>query len=83
MEPIRCYCGFPISNIYEAFKLASKIYLEKANKTDIHINYNSLTPGDVDQSHIFKALGVENFKYCCKTRLVATAQFHEQEVQFI
>jgi DNA-directed RNA polymerase subunit N (RpoN/RPB10) len=36
---------------------------------------------DIDMSHIFAALGLEEKKYCCKTRLTASVQFHDLEVQ--
>lgn len=82
MEPIRCPCGTPISHIYEAFKLMSKIYLKNLpDQKSSAIEFNMLTPNtNVNQMHIFKALGMENAKYCCKTRLVASAQFHDLEV---
>jgi DNA-directed RNA polymerase subunit N (RpoN/RPB10) len=82
MEPIRCYCGFPISNIFEAYKLMSQIYLEERGSNDVNINYNMLNPQtDVNREHIFKALGLEEKKICCKTRFVTCVQFHDLEVQ--
>jgi DNA-directed RNA polymerase subunit N (RpoN/RPB10) len=60
--------------------LDEKKIADGANNT--HINYNMLNPAtDIDMSHIFAALGLEEKKYCCKTRLTASVQFHDLEVQ--
>ena len=82
MEPVRCYCGNPISNIYEAFVKMKSIYIEENADKKTHIDFNMLNPQEnADISHIFEALGLEPHKYCCKSLLVCSVQFHDLEVQ--
>lgn len=87
MEPIRCYtCGFPVSNIKEAFDYMRRLKLaelrEKNPEHKVHVDFNASTPFEkVDLDDIFAALGVEPKKYCCKTRLITNIQFHDLEVQ--
>lgn len=94
MEPVRCYCGFPISNVLEAFYEMRRIYLDELREKDdkaapvkndlstVHIDFNMMDPSpQADMQHIFQALGMENAKYCCKKTLCTSIQFHDLEVQ--
>ena len=78
MEPIRCYCGFPISNVMDAFLLARKMYM--ADQTDV--DYNSMSPTEsASLEPIFTALQLPPKKFCCRTRLTSIIQFHDLEIQ--
>lgn len=81
MEPIRCYCGAPLSNIYDAFRVMKEIWNEQHPHKGTHIDFNMLNPVDETCAHIFTALGLDEKKYCCKTRLNNAVQFHDLEVQ--
>jgi len=87
MEPLRCYCGFPISDIKEAFNYLRTVHVQKKIDTipegkKVHVDKRAMDPlADDDMSINFEILGLDPKKYCCLTRLTATIEFKELEQQ--
>jgi DNA-directed RNA polymerase subunit N (RpoN/RPB10) len=79
MEPMVCYqCGYPLSEIKEAFDLMRQIKTINQDQTT-HVSKRALDPKqDVNLVEVFKVLHVN--KVCCSKILTGSVNFHDLEL---
>jgi DNA-directed RNA polymerase subunit N (RpoN/RPB10) len=83
MEPMRCYqCGTPLSSIKEAFDMMKQIKLESSQGSAdaTHVGKRMVdSTQNVTLNDIFEILQLPKQRYCCRTHLETTINFHDME----